>query len=288
MGIKRITEEMLYELIKKSNLPPLEHIEAKDQSKIYFRYYGANSHIILVLLHGIGEDSKYLFQLAQYLSNNNIAQVYTPNLRGYGEKVKRRGDVDYIGQLEDDLAHFLKWITSNNPQATIILGGHSFGGASVLRFSSSIYKHFADGYLFIAPYFPKAPFIQKDHSKVSKVNFKLLTVLEKLKIRCFHHVKVYTSYKDEKFLHGGEAIHISFRLAMSRIPVRYKDNINAIQKPSFSIVGDKDELYKTEKFVEVFQHNRNFTTKILPNHNHDGILFSDQTYEEIKAWLANF
>lgn len=288
MGLERIKPEELHELLIKAKLPSLEYIEARDYSKIYYRYYLANSNIILVLLHGVAEDNKYLFRLAEYLSKNDIAHVYTPNLRGYGDKVDRRGDVDYIGQIEDDLADFLNWLKSRNPNAQIILGGHSLGGASTLRFSSSLYQHLVDGYLFISPYIEGAPYIKKMHSKVSYFNFTLLTTLENLKIRKFHHKKIYTSYKEKKYQHGGEAIQLSYRLAMSRIPKHYKEKIHAIDKPSLSIVGGEDELYYVEKFEDVFEQNRNFTTKVIPNTNHDGILFNEEAFKEIKLWLADF
>lgn len=290
IGLERITPKQLHEVLNNAKLPQLEHIEARDHKNIYFRHYAAGTNIVLVLLHGVAEDNKYLFRLAEYFSKNNIAQVYTPNLRGYGDKVDRRGDVDYIGQIEDDLADFLEWVKSNNPDARIILGGHSFGGASTLRFSGSTYNHFADGYIFISPYIPSAPYIKrkgKGHSKVSYFNFATLTILDKFNIQKFHHRKVYSSYKEKQYQHGGEAIKLSYRLAMSRIPNRYKDKISTIQKPALAIVGGDDELYHVEKFEQVFQHNPNFTTKVIPHHNHDGILFSNETYKEIEKWLQN-
>lgn len=286
MGLERIEPIQLHELLKEAKLPSLQYIEARDRSKIYFRYYPANSNKIVVLLHGVAEDSKYLFRLAEYISKNNIAKVFTPNLRGYGEKVERRGDVNYIGQIEDDLGDFLKWISTKNPNNQIILGGHSLGGASTLRFSDSPYEHFVDGYIFISPYIESAPYIKKMHSKVSYLNFTLLTTLEKLKIRKFHYRKVYTSYKDKKLYHGGEAIQLSYRLAMSRNPKNYKEKIEAIEKPSLAIVGGEDELYHVENFEEVFRNNPNFMTKVLPNINHDGILFSEEAYKEIEKWLS--
>lgn len=286
-GLEKINPEQLYEVLQKARLPKLHFFKTRDQYKLSYREYNACSKNILVLLHGVGEDNKYLFQLANYFSKNNIAKVYTPNLRGYGDFVERRGDVDYIGQIEDDLTDFLIWLKANNHESRIILGGHSFGGASTLRFASSPAEHLVDGYIFIAPYIhPKAPFIKKNYSKVSYYNLITLSILEKLKIRKFHHKPVYTSLKAEELRHGGEAPQLSYRMAMSRIPTKYRDAINAINKPSMAIVGGDDELYNTEKFEDVFKSNPFFTTKVLPGINHDGILFSNEAFQDIEEWLS--
>jgi alpha-beta hydrolase superfamily lysophospholipase len=94
----------------------------------------------MIILHGISEDSKYLSPLAEFVSSNRLANVYTPDLRGYGENPIRRGDVDYIGQIEDDLADLIVWIKSHNPGVNrIIMAGHSAGGGTVMarRFQNS-------------------------------------------------------------------------------------------------------------------------------------------------------
>ena len=48
---------------------------------------------VLVLLHGSGWHSKYLFPLAKYISSENLAHVYTPDLRGHGINPIKRGDI---------------------------------------------------------------------------------------------------------------------------------------------------------------------------------------------------
>lgn len=86
-----------------SSLPKLKSFKARDGSDLAYRHYPANSDKIVILLHGAGWHSQYFLPLAEFLSSEGSAQVYTPDLRGHGLNPKRRGDVDYIGQLEDDL-----------------------------------------------------------------------------------------------------------------------------------------------------------------------------------------
>ncbi|MBW1784509.1 MAG: alpha/beta fold hydrolase, partial [Deltaproteobacteria bacterium] len=90
-----------------------------------YRHYPADSHKVVILLHGAGWHSRYFLPLAEFLSSEGAAQVYTPDLRGHGLTPKRRGDADYIGQLEDDLADFIAMIRKENPKSMLIMGGHS-------------------------------------------------------------------------------------------------------------------------------------------------------------------
>lgn len=290
MNLSEISPEEMYEHIIQAKLPKEQFYETRDKSRLSYRHYSANSKLVIILLHGIAEDGKYLFRLAEYLSSKQIAQVYTPDLRGYGNSGSHKGDVDYIGQLEDDLEDFVTWIKAKNKNAKIILGGHSFGGASMLRFSASQSANQVHAYLFIAPFIhPSAPTTRKGdsgHSKVSLAKLILLMLLEKARIRSFHHSKVLHVNKPAHIQHGGEALQISFRLAMSRIPGNYQEKINAITKPTFVLIGQKDELIDSDKFDSVFNQNPNIVTKVLPNHNHDGILFSQKTYREIEEWLT--
>lgn len=289
MELSEITAQEMYEQICHAALPELQSFETRNKSKLFFRHYPAESNLVVILLHGIAEDGKYLFRLAEYLSNNQIAQVYTPDVRGYGESPIRRGDVDYIGQLDDDLADLMNLIKRNHPDMRLVLGGHSIGGASVLRFSGGRYNHLVDAYLFLAPYIPNAPYLRNDNenaqTSVSIPKLILLSILEIVRLRSFHHWKILSVDKPVQVRHGSETLNISFRLIMSRIPKNYQKDIAAITEPSFVLVGEKDELFHSDKIESVFKSNPVITTKIVPNHNHDGILYSLETYKAIGEWL---
>ena len=87
-----------------SGLPKLQHYTARDGTPLTYRHYPGKSDKVLILLHGSGWHSQYFLPLAGFIASQGIAQVYTPDLRGHGPSPLKRGDVDYIGQLEDDLA----------------------------------------------------------------------------------------------------------------------------------------------------------------------------------------
>jgi alpha-beta hydrolase superfamily lysophospholipase len=53
--------------------------------------------------------------------------VYVPDLRGHGAD-GRLGDIDYLGQLDDDLADLIEVVRREHPQAAVTLVGPSSHG----------------------------------------------------------------------------------------------------------------------------------------------------------------
>ena len=81
---------------------------------------------------------------------------YALDIRGHGAS-GRRGDIDYIGPLDDDLADFVAHVRRVHPHAIWTLAGFSAGGAWALRIAGGPYGNLFDRYIAIAPalIFPK-------------------------------------------------------------------------------------------------------------------------------------
>ena len=90
-------------------MPELQPYIARDGATLEYRLYESSSATdkVLILLHGSGWHSMQFYPLASSISENGLAHVITPDLRGHGFHPENRGDVDYIGQLEDDLADLI-------------------------------------------------------------------------------------------------------------------------------------------------------------------------------------
>ena len=73
----------------------------------------------MVLIHGSGWYGAQFDGLAPKLAD--VADVLVPDLRGHGKNPDRRGDVDYIGQFEDDIADLIA-AKRKNGQKVIMLG----------------------------------------------------------------------------------------------------------------------------------------------------------------------
>lgn len=245
----------------------------------------------MILLHGISEDNKYLNPLAEFVANENLSHVYTPDLRGYGENPQKRGDLDYIGQHEDDLMDLIKYIKENHHDPKIIMAGHSAGGGTTLRIAASKYKNEIDRYIFLAPFIhPLAPTVPKNNPNSTGtakiVKLIMLYVLNSLKISWFNHSIVYKSNKPKEKQHGSETLNLSFRLFMSRFPEKYTTALKAIDKSALVIVGDKDEEFIFSQYEPLFSKYTSAKTKVVPNINHDGILSDPAIFSLIKEWFT--
>ncbi|WP_232504216.1 alpha/beta hydrolase [Shewanella benthica] len=131
-----------------SDMPALQSYTARDGTQLDYRYYPSDSNKVLILLHGSGWHSQQFFPLAKYISEQGLAKVVTPDLRGHGMSPKRRGDIDYLGQFEDDLVDLIGQLKQDAElkdvkNSSIIMGGHSSGGE---------YGDLADAYLLLAPF----------------------------------------------------------------------------------------------------------------------------------------
>ena len=102
---------------------------------------------MLILLHGSGWYGQQFDALLPVLAHH--ADVLAPDLRGYGPHAKAGGDVDYIGQLEDDIEDLIDLYA--RPVQKIILAGHSSGGGLVIRFLAGVYGEWVASAILFAP-----------------------------------------------------------------------------------------------------------------------------------------
>ncbi|KIN72888.1 alpha/beta hydrolase [Sulfitobacter guttiformis] len=127
----------------------LQGVAMRDGYSLQVRTYGGADDVpLLVMVHGSGWHGLQFDSLADGLSEN--ADVVVPDLRGHGTAPDRRGDVDYIGQLEDDLADLIA--TLAKPGQAVIMAGHSSGGGLVVRFAGGAHGHLLDGAVLMAPF----------------------------------------------------------------------------------------------------------------------------------------
>lgn len=128
---------------------PLLQVPMRDGTGLPVRTYGGADGVpLLVLVHGSGWHGLQFDALGASLAG--VADVVVPDLRGHGEAPVRRGDIDYIGQLEDDLADLITALAK--PGQPVIMAGHSSGGGLVVRFAGGPHGEMLDGAVLLAPY----------------------------------------------------------------------------------------------------------------------------------------
>lgn len=276
-------------LVDYTNLPGLQHYTAGDGTRLDYRHYPAHSENVVVLLHGSGWHSRYFLPLAEFMATENLARVYTPDLRGHGRMPARRGDIDYIGQLEDDLAEFIVMIKQANPKSKLILGGHSSGGGLAIRFAGSRFGSQVDAYLLLAPWLQyNAPTLRPSTGRWARpytLRIVGLTMLNKLRIRYFNKLPVIEFNMPQEVRDGTETLVYSYRLNRSYAPRDYRKDLEAINCPLLVIAGTADEVFFAEKFEPVISQYTDVQVELLSGVTHLGVAVSPETKSATREWL---
>ncbi|WP_186445825.1 alpha/beta hydrolase [Paenibacillus cremeus] len=264
---------------------------ARDGSLLPYRYFEGPADAALIFLHGITEPSLYLSTLGRYLADQGLATVYLPDLRGYGATPIRRGDIDYIGQLDDDLEDLIRHVQARQPGARIVFGGHSAGGATALRQTVRPIHDDVHAYLLLAPALsPSSPLDRKDklvnESKVNVPKYALLMALNALGIHRWDHTVVYRRLTPKERLHGTESCSLSYRLALSRmVGSDYAKHLSRLAKPTFVLIGEDDEVFRAEAYEPLYRQYCSADVRVLPGHNHDQIIQTEQALAIVGEWL---
>jgi non-heme chloroperoxidase len=274
-----------------SDLPALQEYKARDGKPLYYRYYPSESDKVLILLHGSGWHSSYFLPLARFISSQNLAQVYTPDLRGHGPSPERRGDIDYIDQFDDDLADFIQVVRKDNPEAMLIMGGHSSGGGLAIRFAGSEYGSQADAYLLLSPFLKyNAPTVRPNSGGWANVNtlrIAGLSMLNNVGIRWFNDLPVIRFNMPEEARDGTETLEYTYRLNTGYAPDNYKKDLAAIKQPLLVIAGTADESFYADKFEPVISQYTDVEVVLLPGVTHMGAVVGDEVHDVIREWLES-
>ena len=272
-----------------TNLPQLKTFTARDGKQLACRHYPAQSNKVIILLHGSGWHSQYFLPFAEFISSEGLAQVYTPDLRGHGHTPERRGDVDYIGQLEDDLADLIAIIRKDNPNAMLIVGGHSSGGGLAIRFAGSRYGQQADAYVLLAPYLTyKGPTIRSNSGGWARPYTRRiagLVMLNNVGIRWFNDLTVIQFNMPEEARDGTETLSYSHRLNMAYAPRNYKKDLSAITQPLFVVAGTADESFIVDQYEPVISQYTEVQVRLLQGVTHIGVVVGAEVRPVVKEWL---
>jgi len=276
-----------------AGMPSLQSYGTRGQGQLQYRYYSSDSDKVLILLHGSGWHSQQFYPLAKFISEQGLAQVYTPDLRGHGVNPQRRGDIDYIGQFEDDLADLILGIKQDSPKSDIIMGGHSSGGGLAIRFAGGKYGKQADAYLLLAPFiFYNAPTTRPNAGGWATPYTARIIGLSMLNNIGIHGLNDLTSIEfnmPQAFRNGTETLAYSYRLNTSFAPRDYEDDLSAISQPLLVLAGADDETMFAEQYQPVItQHipdNKQAQVEVLPGVSHMGVVVSPDVRPVIQAWI---
>jgi len=272
-------------------LPALEPFEARDGTRLWYRHYPAKADTAIILLHGSATDSKYLSSFARAIAESGVATVYTPNLRGHGPSPVRRGDIDYIGQLEDDLADLVSHVkATRNDLAQVVIGGHSSGGGLAVRFAGGAHGELAAAYLLLAPYLGHdAPTVRDESGGWADPNlFKIIpiSIMNRLGITCFNDTRVLRFNLPVAYRDGSETLSYSYRLMTGFNPSDLNRDLGAVTVPLLVVVGSEDEALVASEFESTIKPRvPDAIIKTVEGASHLDIVVDERAIQTVRTWL---
>jgi pimeloyl-ACP methyl ester carboxylesterase len=139
--------------IEREGLPALSRFQARDGTWLAYRLYPAQNGAtdrLAIVTHGSSASSDEMHVVARTLAQSGVAAVAI-DARGHGAS-GTRGDIAYLGQLDDDLADLVAELRKSYPTARLELIGHSAGGGFALRVAGGPLGAQFDRFVLLAPY----------------------------------------------------------------------------------------------------------------------------------------
>jgi len=246
-----------------SGVPQLNRYLARDGTQLAYRAYLAPNAIQkVVLIHGSSGSGLSMHPLAEFLKKQGMT-AYALDIRGHGDSGPK-GDIAYIGQLEDDLEDFVNQVLHKAHEATLI--GFSAGGGFALRFAGSARQKLFVQYILLAPYIGyDSPTIRPDNggwADVSTPRMIGILLLGSIGERLFGHLPVIAYAIDPQFSEYLTARY-SYRLLRNFSPHHdYRSDIIHAKQPMIVLVGENDELFFPDAYQPLFADKRP-QTKVL-------------------------
>jgi alpha-beta hydrolase superfamily lysophospholipase len=261
-----------------SDLPPLQETAARNGSPIAFRVYLGEAATangverVVIAIHGSSAFSSSMHPLAKALLAEGIG-VYVPDIRGHG-KTGRHGDIDYAGQLDDDLADLVAVVRARHPQARIVLLGLSSGGGFALHAAAARGDLF-DRTVLLAPMLgaraPTTPNLVSAWARPYLPRMIALSILGRFGIHAFDDLPSLALAIPAGNPFGQTGVY-SFRLLQAFGTRDYAADLRKAPRPIAVIVGAKDQLFTAEQFAPTIHAVRpDVPVTVIPDLDHIGV-----------------
>ena len=276
-----------------SALPAIERFQARDGTALGFRHYAATSPSTgraAIVVHGSsGSSGGPIHALSAALAARGV-ETWAMDIRGHGVS-GTRGDIGYVGQLEDDLADFVALIRKTAPTAPLTLIGHSAGGGFVLRVAGSNIQDLFARSVLLAPYLgPFAPSNRPNSGGWANPDMPrilALMVLRKIGIDCCEalpdlafavppnsQMRLVPAYSDR--LRSNFASHLD-----------YRTDLATVTRPLMIYSGADDELMIADKYAEAVRGvTPAVDVKLIDGINHLGIVSNPKAVSVIADDVA--
>jgi alpha-beta hydrolase superfamily lysophospholipase len=269
--------------------PELSRFQARDGTWLAYRLYaavdGGRDHLAIVY-HGSSASSDAMNAVARALAQAGFVAVAV-DARGHGASGSR-GDVGYIGQLEDDLADLVTRLRADYATARLTLVGHSAGGGFVLRAAAAPVGASFDRFVLLAPYLGyRAPTNRPSEGKglwaaPDIPRIIAMTILERLGIDWPQSLPV-IAFANRPEAAMATTSRYSFRLlANYGPPPDWKGALQAAADKIELIAGLDDELMDAPAYQSVVAP-LGVRVTLLPGVNHMGVVHQPAALAAIVA-----
>jgi alpha-beta hydrolase superfamily lysophospholipase len=275
--------------VDRSDLPAVDRFQARDSTTLGYRRYPAHQPAVpraAVLVHGSSGSSIAVHALAKALAAIGV-ETFAPDIRGHGVS-GTRGDIGYLGQLQDDMADFVNEIRRTRPDVPLTLLGHSAGGGFVLRVMASQVGAQFERAIMIAPalgYDAPTSRANSGWAQADVPRFTALTLLGKLG---FHGADALPTLAfavppDSKMRLTDR---YSYRLMRSLYTRDFREDIMAANRPLALIAAGDDELMLSDQYQAAV--GPSVSVRVISGVNHMAVLSAPDAVAAIAADVANY
>jgi alpha-beta hydrolase superfamily lysophospholipase len=278
-------------VVDRSTMPLLERFSARDGTQLAYRHYPARGPVndrVAILIHGSAGSSVAVHALADALAARGV-ETYAPDIRGHGGS-GTRGDIAYLGQLEDDLADLVALVRKTSPDAPLTLLGHSAGGGFALRVAGSPIQGLFARTVLIAPYLGYDAPTNKPHSggwaSADIPRFFGLMALRKVGLDCCEALPT-LAFAVPPHSDANLTSAYSYRLMRNFATRGYKDDLAAAKRPITLFAGADDEMMIAEKYADAIQVVLpSADVKLIKDANHMAIVSAPKAVSAIAEDVA--
>lgn len=289
--LSKPSQELLAFMKSAPRIEPGEarYFKARDGADRLYRQYDGSGEDVLIFFHGSTGDSRYLALLAHRIAAKTGLTVVTLDMRGHGPSPQRRGDADYVGQQEHDIADLLTALRDRNFRR-VFMGGHSLGGGMAIRYAAGSETPRPDGLILLAPFINQnspAAFPDAGGWVTAFVpRFVGISILQHYRISAFDGLTVLRFRTPPASRDGTETSLYSWRLWASVTPRGdWKKEIASLSCPTLVIGAAEDPFFRSEGYPEVFRLAGNADVQIVPKLSHFHLVADEQVVDRIAKWL---
>ncbi|WP_315833374.1 alpha/beta hydrolase [Bradyrhizobium prioriisuperbiae] len=271
-----------------TDLPAPRHFQARDGASLQYYAYPAGTDKVAVLIHGSAFPATSMHALAQALHAAGIT-AYVPDIRGHGGS-GRRGDIDYIGQIDDDLADFVAQLGPARSGEIRTLVGFSAGAGFTVRFAGGPYGLLFDRYVCLAPILPGAPTLRPSAGGWTSISLpRVMTIasLDRLGIHWFDGYPV-LSYAVSPEMSSSVTASYSYRLSLNFGAGRqYESYLRHIRRSAVVLVGEADEQVIADQFAPLMRRlGLNIPVTVVPRMKHADMIRAPEALQVVASVIA--